>query len=611
MSGRNVILRQTNASEARIMKSSPSFAGAPLAIAALSLLVGCVGQVGRVGPDGTPNGGAGNSGTPGNAGVSGTAGMGGSGGGPIGPGAGGVGAPADPLAAGVRPVLLLSAREYLNTVRDLLIDTTLQEGALPPGDEDLQATPSFAFKEPHDVAVQDATLLQGAAEALARNAVAHLTTLLPCATPPAAGTAETTCLNTFMTTFMPRIYRRPLTAAETAHLMALYTTGRSTLALGFNDAIGLLIEAGLQSPQFLYHWEVDPGSAVGPAGAVVKLGNYELASRLSYFLWGTMPDTALLAAAAGGQLNSPASVESQVRRMLQDPKASASYLNFFTDLLLDTLSDTPKDPVTYPMFNAALTAAMATEVQTLVTGIMTSTGRFTDLMTGTNSYANQALAAFYGIPGVTGTALKPVMLNPAQRAGLLTSGAFLALSGDTAESNPPRRGKAIYTKFLCGVMPPPPNGVPKPADAATGGTMRQRMEVHDLNPCAGACHRIIEPLGFAFEEYGGIGEFRTIDNNAPVNSSGSIVLDGQTYPYNSAPELVKLMAASPTVQGCFATQWLRYAFGRAETPADQASLNAAATALASTGDVRELIVALARSRTFTYRTAAAMELVLK
>lgn len=593
------------------MNSSQSFRGAPLTVAALSLLLGCVGQVGRVGDDTTPNGGAGHSGTPGNAGgASGSAGMGASGGGPIGPGGGGMGAPADPLAAGVRPVLLLSAREYLNTVRDLLGDTTLQEGALPPGDEDLQATPSFAFKEPHAVAVQDATLLQGAAEALARSAVAHLTTLLPCATPPAA--AETTCLNTFMTTFMPKMYRRPLTATETTRLMALYALGRSTLALGFNDAIGLLIEAGLQSPQFLYHWEVDPGTAVGPAGAVVRLGNYELANRLSYFLWGTMPDTALMAAAAGGQLSSPATVESQVRRMLQDPKASASYLNFFTDFLdLDTLSDTPKDPVTYPMFNAALTAAMATEVQTLVTGIMTSTGRFADLMTGTNSYANQALATFYGIPGVTGTALKPVMLNPAQRAGILTSGAFLALSGDTAESNPPRRGKAIYTKFLCGVMPPPPNGVPKPADASTGGTMRQRMEVHDLNPCAGSCHQIIEPLGFAFEEYGGIGEFRTIDNNAPVNSSGSIVLDGQTHPYNNAPELVKLMAASPTVQSCFATQWLRYAFGRPETPADQASLNAVATALASTGDVRELIVALAKSRTFTYRTATAMELVLK
>ena len=132
-----------------------------------------------------------------------------------------------------------------------------------------------------------------------------------------------------------------------------------------------------------------------------------------------------------------------------------------------------------------------------------------------------------------------------------------------------------------------------------------------MNPCAGSCHATIEPLGFAFEEYGGIGEFRTTDNNAPVDSTGTIILDGQTHPYSNAPDLVKLMAASPTVQDCFSTQWLRYAFGRAETPADRASLTAATGMLSSTGDVRELIVALAKSRTFLYRTTTAMEMVLK
>jgi Protein of unknown function (DUF1592)/Protein of unknown function (DUF1588)/Protein of unknown function (DUF1595)/Protein of unknown function (DUF1585) len=568
------------------------------------LIVGCVGQVGQGGGPDSP--------TPGGGGVNGAAGSRGGGPGPVGNGgAGGISTPADPLAAGVKPAMLLTAREYLNTVRDLLKDTTLTEDALPSGDEDLQATPSFAFQEPHNVALQDGTLLQSAAETLARNAASHLATLLPCATPPAAGAAETTCLNTFMTTFMPRVYRRPVTATETTHLMALYATGRSTLALGFNDAIGLLLEAALQSPGFLYHWEIDPAKTVAPVGTVVKLGNYELANRLSYFLWGTMPDAPLFAAAAAGQLGDTAAVETQVRRMLADTKATDTYLNFFTDFLdLDTLADTPKSATVYSMF-PALTGPMASEVQSFVTGIMGSTGRFADLMTGTNSYANQALATFYGVSGVTGTALKPVMLNPAQRAGILTSGAFLALSGDTDESNPPRRGKAIYTKFLCGVMPPPPNGVPKPADASAGGTMRQRMEAHDVNPCAGSCHGIIEPLGFAFEEYGGIGEFRTTDNNAPVNSSGTIILDGQSHPYSNAPELVNLMAASASVKSCFATQWLRYAFGRAETPADQASLDTATATLTSTGDIREMIVSFIKSRTFLYRTTTAMEGVPK
>ena len=562
-----------------------------LTCALLVVVGGCNGTVGNSGPNGPGGSGAGI--------------VGGAGGGASG------NSGADPMVAGVRPVRMLSAREYLNTARDLLGDTTLQEVALPPGDEDPLAVPSFAFHEPHPVATQDASLLQAAAETLTRNAVAHLATLLPCATPPAVA-AEAACLNQFVTTFAPRIYRRPLAAAETAHLMALYQTARSTLALGFNDAIGLLIEASLQSPGFLYHWELDPGPALRD-GSAVKLGNYELANRLSYFIWGTMPDATLLGAAAAGQLGDVADVETQIRRMVKDAKTSGMLADFFSDWLdTDNLASMPKDLGIYPMFNDALTTAMSSELQSFVNAIvMNGTGRFSELLTGTNSYANQALATLYGVSGITGSALKPVMLNATQRAGILTTAAFLATTGDAAESNPPRRGKAIYTKLLCGVMPPPPANVPPPAAASTGGTLRQRMEAHDMNACATSCHGIIEPLGFAFEEFGGIGEFRTVDNAAPVNSTGTVQLDGQPHPYAGGPDLARLLAASPTVQTCFTTQWLRYAFGRAETPADQASLNAAATALASTGDIRELIVTLAKSRTFTYRTATAMELVLK
>ena len=400
------------------MKRLPSFPSKAIAVVALNLLAGCVGEVGKSGVVGPKGGGGSTVGTGGGNGTGNGNGTG-TGGGPGGPGsggtigAGGAGSPGDPLAAGVKPLRLLSAREYLNTVRDLLADTTLQAPALPDGDEDPQATPSFAFQLPHAVATQDGTLLQSAAETLARNAVAHLTTLLPCASPTLTGAAATTCLNTFLTTFMPKMYRRPLTAAEASTTAAapgplakLFALGTSTLALGFNDAIGLLIEASLQSPQFLYHWEVDPKTVVTPAGAVVKLGNYELASRLSYFLWGTMPDAALFTAAAAGTLGDAATLDTQVRRMLKDPKANDMFLNFFTDWLdIDTLSDIPKDQTMYSMYNDALTSAMTTELQSFVTGIMNGTGKFADLMTGTNTSANQVLAAFYGVTGVTNTAI--------------------------------------------------------------------------------------------------------------------------------------------------------------------------------------------------------------
>ena len=525
-------------------------------------------------------------------------------------GSGGSTSSSDPTAAGVRPLRLLSGREYLNTVRDLLGDTTLSDSALPSGDEDPLATPSFAFKEPHDIATQDATLLQAAAEALAKNAVAHLSTLLPCAAPPAAS-AESACLNQFVSTFMPSMFRRPLLPSETTDLMNLYQLARTTLALKFNDAIGVLIEASLQSPGFLYHWELDPGPAIKD-GTAVKLGNYEVANRLSYLLWGTMPDATLFSAAAAGQLGDAANVESQVRRMLKDQRAAAMWTDFFADWLdTDNLATAPKDTGVYPMFNEALTTAMTGELQSFVTAVaMTGSGRFDDLLTGTSSFANQALASLYGVSGVTGIALKPVMLDPMQRSGILTTAAFLATTGDAAESNPPRRGKAIFTKLMCGVMPPPPANVPPPAAASTGGTLRQRMEAHDMNACAAGCHGIIEPLGFAFEEFGGIGEFRTVDNNAPVDSSGMVTVDGQSHPYRNATDLVRLLAASPSVQSCFATQWLRYAFGRAETPADRASLDATTAAFtSSSGDIRELIVGLTKSRTFLYRTAAPGEVL--
>jgi hypothetical protein len=325
-----------------------------------------------------------------------------------------------------------------------------------------------------------------------------------------------------------------------------------------------------------------------------------------------MPDPALFEAASTGQLGQPANVEAQVRRMLLDPKATNTIVDFFSDWLdIDVLPDMSKDATVYPMYNDTLVSAMMGEVEQFVTGIvMNGSARFSDLLTGTSSYANQPLAALYGLSGITGNGFRSVNLNPAQRSGLLTMAAFLATTGDAAESNPPRRGKAIYTKLLCKQLNPLPAVVPPPAPASQGGTLRQRMEQHDKNACTLGCHNIIEPFGFAFEEYGGIGEFRTTDNGLPVDASGTVDLDGQARSFRDAPGLVAALAASEMVQDCFATQWLRYAFGRFETDADQASIQSAAgTFRSSSGDVRELLVGLATSRTFRYRTPAAGEVL--
>ncbi|HET6279757.1 MAG TPA: DUF1595 domain-containing protein, partial [Polyangia bacterium] len=243
---------------------------------------GCAGQVGDPGsptPGGTPPGGN----PP-----------------PGGGGPGGTGVVADPNAAGVMPLQRLTNREYNNTVRDLLGDAT-QPATQFPTDHDL----GLVFRRPGSVAVQDATLLRSAAESLAAAAVKNLKPLVPC--DPATG--DDACARQFITTFGQRAFRRPVATEEADRLFKLYTAGRTTLMLPFADAIGLVIEGMLQSWEFLYHWEVAASEKAVKEGGVLRLGPYQTASRLSYFIWGSMPDDALLAAAAAGKLNAPAGVE--------------------------------------------------------------------------------------------------------------------------------------------------------------------------------------------------------------------------------------------------------------------------------------------------------------
>jgi uncharacterized protein DUF1592/uncharacterized protein DUF1588/uncharacterized protein DUF1595/uncharacterized protein DUF1585/uncharacterized protein DUF1587 len=514
---------------------------------------------------------------------------------------------ADPNAAGPLPVRRLTAREYLNTVRDLLGDTSLAAGDLPGETDDLSNN-GFPFRQPTTIATLDATNVQEAAESLAKSVSAKLSTVLPCT--PANASAEASCASQFITTFGLKAYRRPPSATEISDLTALYNKGRMTLGLDFNGAIGLLIEAMLQAPQFLYHAEVDAGPAVKDAG-MIQLGNYQVASRLSYFLWGSMPDTMLFQAAAAGQLSTAAGIEAQAKRMLADNKARDAVADFVDDLFdVNVLSSRPKDMTIYPIWNQDLATAMETELRSFAVSNILGTGLLSDLLTGTKSSVNQSLAAVYGVPGVSGTAPKAVTLDGSQRGGLLTLAGFLAATGAADGSSPVRRGHAIFTRLLCGVLPNPPPNVPPVPPPAAGLTTRQRFEQHDQNACTGTCHSAMDPIGFAFEHYDGIGQYRTTDQSLPVSSSGSITLDGQKQTFADAIELSKLLAASPQVQSCFATQVTRYALNRWDVAADAASIQAAGAAFKTGGfDIRALMTAVATTRTFRYRAPAAGEVL--
>ncbi len=502
--------------------------------------------------------------------------------------------PSDPNAAGPMPLRRLNRREYNNTVRDLLGVTTRPADAFPADNDG-----DFQFPRAGTVAILDAELLQEAAETIVSSL--NIGALLPC--DPAGD--EPACAKAFIESFGLKAYRRPLLADEVTRLTALYDKARAELMLDFQGALGVVVEAMLQSPGFLYRWELGPQLATMD-GAVAKLTSYEIASRLSYFLWRSMPDQALFDAAAAGQLGTDSEVLTQAQRLLDDPKARESIASFFSDWLRmsqEAIEARDKDPELYPEFQDDLKAAMAAETDQFVTNVVfDGDGTFLSLLTSPSSNAGGPLATLYG--GGSGT------LNTAQRSGLLTRAAFLTVTGTANGSNPAKRGKRIFQGLLCQELSPPPGvEIPPVAPPEAGGTTRERFEQHQENACA-SCHQVLDPLGFAFENYDGIGKWRDTDNGSPVDASGTMPLDGGDVPFSNALELSAALANSTEVRACFATQWMRYALDRLETPYDQGSIESAAAAFASGGHtIPALIVGVTGARSFRYRMPAEGEVL--
>ncbi|HEX2870219.1 MAG TPA: DUF1592 domain-containing protein [Polyangiaceae bacterium] len=514
-------------------------------------------------------------------------------------GTGSVSPGSDPNAVGPRSLARLTRRQYNNTVRDLLGDTTHPADQFPD-DKDRQ----FLFRRAGLVATLDADQLRTSAETLAAAAIKTPANLLSC--DPAAG--EDACAAQFIADFGLRAYRRPLNATESMHLLSLYQNARNNLKLSFNDAIAVLLEGILQSPAFLYHWE-SPYDAPKLAGQAVELAPYDVASRLSYFIWGSMPDKTLFDAAGAGKLATDADIAAQATRMLADDKARDAAGEFFREWLeIDQVGQLPKDAMSYPDYQPDLQGAMVDATVAFTQNVLFDNGgKLETLLTADYTFSNQLLGKVYGDSG-SSTLPARTMLDTSQRLGLLGMPAFLTMTGSPNGSNPVKRGKAVYTKLLCGELPPPPPNVPPAKPASAGGTTRQRFMEHDQNPCAKGCHSLMDPIGYAFEHYDGIGRYRTLDNNQPVDSTGMLNIDGSDKSFVDAVELSKILATSDTVRSCFAKQWFRFAVGRSETDGDAPSLSSIAAAFATSQyDIRGLAPAIAVSRSFRFRSLAAGE----
>ena len=583
-------------------------------------LVACVGHIG--GSAETGNGGGGNGPTSGAGGLSGGGGAGAAatadGGGANSTGSGGaspsgvaiVTAGTTPTeSAGTLVMRRLTYREYDHMLADLLGDTTAPaEGGNAWSPDAPNAVGYVAPASVADLQValynQTAnTVVETALQALAAGKTAGKLSI-PCKTPTTSA-AETTCATQFITSFGLEAYRRPVASAEQTDLLTLFTKVRG-LGLSFNESIGALVKSMIQSPNFLYHWEIGPTPPVVGSDGLVALTPWQLASRLASTIWESTPDDTLLQAAQSGQLTTPAQVASQVTRMLADPRA-ANGLFYFNEQWLFNFGSQGRDltqPLTKssPLFTTTVAQGIATEFSDFVSSVYTGDGTLKSLFTAPYTYVNHDLGAIYGVTGPA-TGFAKVSLDATKRGGIFTQTAFLATLASDGADNPIYRGLSIYLKVLCGTMGSPPANVPAVTFIANG-TTRQSYDAHGMSGCAAGCHNLFDPPGFSFENFDGNGSYRTTDANQPVDATGSFVTPANaTITFQNALDLSTQLAQSAEAQTCVDRQWTRFILGRPETAAESGSMSLAFQKAAATAgfSLRDLMATLIQSKAFMYR----------
>lgn len=455
----------------------------------------------------------------------------------------------------------LNATEYDNTVRDLLGDASRPSSSFPPDDG------SNSFTNNADALSISPMLFEqyeASAEALATRALAN-TKIVTC---DGSGGADA-CAKQILTPFLRRAWRRPVSADEVSGLASLVQVAAAE-GQAFSQGIQLAIKAALLSPNFLFRVELDPT----PAGdAPHPLNDHELASRLSYFLWSSMPDEALFAAADTAKLaTNPKELDAQVARMLDDPKAHALLDNFAAQWLMHTLPNAKPDAVAFPAFDEDLRAAMAEETKAFVGAFVLGDENLTDMLDAKFTFLNGRMAAHYGIAGVAGTAFVRVPVPPgSHRGGLLAQASILTMTAIATRTSPVRRGEWVLSDLLCSPPPPPPPNVPSLPAAASTGTMRQKMEQHRANPACAGCHVQMDAIGLSLEHYDPIGRWRDADQGQPIDASGKLA-DGRSF--DGADGLAKIVKDDPRFVKCATEKVFAYALGRNPAALDDARMEA-------------------------------------
>lgn len=497
---------------------------------------------------------------------------------------GATGTAVDPCTAFAVPMRRLSGAQYANTIDDLFA------GAVTPGAQFPASSKGYMFKtyvEANGISLSSVESIMKAAEDVALQAVTDMNALLPC--DPAS--ADDACIEQFVRDFGRRAYRRPLSDDELSNLMGAYDGAEGNLV----DRIALVISTVLQMPQFLYL--IEEGTP-NEGGRTVALTDHEIAARLSYLVWASMPDEALLAAAEAREVHTTAQIEGQVRRMLADRARSAPALVAFVEqwMGLDSFADRAKSATVFPDY-AALAPHLVAESQRFIEHVwFDGDGTVGTLLTSDVAFVNAPLETFYGLPAQSagdGDWLQ-VSLDPQQRPGLLTRPATIATYSHSEAPSPTLRGQFIRTRVMCQQIQPPP------LEATTvdpqGNTLVEQSQWLIDHTFCGGCHALMDGIGVGLMNYDASGQWDATQN-VPGEIRG---LDDGTF--STPAEMVSKLAATDVVADCAVKQMFRYTVARDDVDDDACLLETFGDALAENGgDMRELIVAIVTSDAFTVR----------
>ena len=485
----------------------------------------------------------------------------------------------------------MTHREYDNTIADLLhIDLELA----PTFESDLTQEGFTNNAAAQNVSPTLAEQYVAGAEAVSEVATLNIDSLLSC-----DALEETACVQAFIDDFGARAWRRPLEEQEKTKAFELFAEMRAESDL--DVSVRAVIEYFLIAPHFVYLIELIP--ADGETGAVHPLSSWELATRLSYFFLGSMPDPALFEAARAGELETAEGVATQARRLLTLPRARERIGLFYEEWLhLRHIDRLQRDPVMFPDFDLSTGPLMREQVKLFVQSIiLDQDGSAIDLLTSSSSFLSPELAPLYGTAqaGPVGE-FQPAELDPNQRAGLLTHTAVMASLGHYDQTNPVQRGKFVRTGLLCeSIQPPPPDAVISIPEVEPGTSTRERFRIHLEDPTCRTCHLFMDPIGLGFEHYDALGQWREEETGLPIDASGEIVGTDVAGPFNGAIELAHQLAESDQTMECMTRTWLRFALGRSGTEADEGTIQAATQQWEDSGYVmKELLVALTRTNAF-------------